>query len=471
MTSHAVTPLVYDTAGVMTPDTGLTPSELAGLQPALARAKDEVLADFDLWKQGREVPRDKQPLEPGFVELPAQLLGEYRQTRATSDLNRILAASNKLANLVDRVVVLGIGGSYLGAQALFEACCHPHYNELSRAERGGHPRIHFAGHNVDNDATQGLLDLLGDRPTRDVDERWGLVVISKSGETLETAVAFRQFLRVLRRACVDDMELVADLVVPVTGPSGRLFELARALGCEEIFPIPDGVRGRYSVLSAVGLLPAALMGLDVVRLLEGAAAMTEHFRTAPPAENLVLRFVGVGHLMQKLRGATTRVLALWGNALEGTGRWYDQLLSESLNKAGQGVMPLSVVNPRDLHSRGQYQVGHGKLITNVIVDSVRREKLLVGGSDLDEDQLNPLAGKSLTDLMAAAVAASKQAYAEAGVPTADLHLPKLDEATLGQFFQMMMLATAVEGRLIGVNPYGPPVGLAYKKHLNALLRK
>src|SRR5690606_1979749 len=146
-----------------------------------------------------------------------------------------------------------------------------------------------------NDATQGLLDLLGDKPTRDVDERWGIVVISKSGETLETAVAFREFLSVLRRACVDDLELVADLVIPVTGASGRLFELARALGCEEIFPIPDGIGGRFSVLSAVGLLPAALMGVDVVQLLEGAAAMTEHFRTAPPEQNIVLRYVGVCH--------------------------------------------------------------------------------------------------------------------------------------------------------------------------------
>ena len=267
------------------------------------------------------------------------------------------------------------------------------------------------------------------------------------------------------------MELVADLVVPVTGPAGRLFELARALGCEEMLPIPDGVRGRYSVLSAVGLLPAALMGLDVVRLLEGGAAMTEHFRTAPPEENLVLRYVGICHLMEKLRGATTRVLALWANALAGTGPWYEQLVSESLSKAGQGTLPLSVVNTRDLHSRGQCQLGHGKLITNLIVDSVRREKLLVGSSDLDEDQLNPLADKSLTDLMAASLAGSKQAYAAAGVPTADLHLPKLDEAALGQYFQMMMLATAVEGRLIGTNPYGPPAGLPYKQQLNSLLRK
>ena len=227
------------------------------------------------------------------------------------------------------------------------------------------------------------------------------------------------------------------------------------------------------MLSAVGLLPGAIMGVDVVRLLEGAAAMTEHFRTAPPEENIVLQYVAVSHLMEKLRGATTRVLALWSNAMEATGLWYDQLLSESLGKRGQGATPLSIVNTRDLHSRGQeHQQGRrDKLITNVIVDVNRREKLLVGSSDLDEDQLNNLADKSLAELMAAAIAGTKEAYAEDGRPTADLHLPKLDEAALGQFFQMMMLATAVEGRLIGVNPYGQSGVEEYKQNMNALLRK
>jgi glucose-6-phosphate isomerase len=473
MTSSAVAPLVYDPAGVMIPGTGLSPQDLDALTPELNRARDQLLDEFELWKQGRDIPAELQPMDPAFIELPSLLLSEYRQSRSTSQLNQILSTARKLTHLVDRVVVVGIGGSYMGPRALFETCCHPLHNELSRAERGGHSRIYFAGNNVDNDATQGLFDLLGDRPTRDVEERWGIVVISKSGETLETAAAFRQFLSVLRRACVNDLELVADLVVPVTGSTGRLFELARALGCEEIFPIPEGLGGRFSVLSAVGLLPGAIMGIDVLRLLEGAAAMTKHFREAPPEENLVLQFVGVCHLMEKLRGATTRVMSVWGNALESVGLWYDQLLSESLGKSERGTTPLSVVNTRDLHSRGQqHQQGRrDKLITNVIVDGVRREKLLVGSSDLDEDQLNPLAAKSLPDLMAAALAGTKRAYFDDGRPTADLHLPKLDEASLGQFFQMMMLATVVEGRLIGVNPYGQPGVEAYKKHMAASLAK
>jgi glucose-6-phosphate isomerase len=262
-------------------------------------------------------------------------------------------------------------------------------------------------------------------------------------------------------------------VIPVTGDSGRLHDLAGALGCEQIFPIPDGVGGRFSVLSAVGLVPAAILGLDIVKLLEGAAAMNEHFRTAPAAENIVLRYVGVCHLMEAEHGATIRVLSTWGKALEAVGMWHDQLLSESLGKQERGATPLTVVNTRDLHSRGQqHQQGRrDKMITNLIVDSVRRDRLPVGTSTFDQDQLNTLADKTLPDIMAAAIAGTNQAYLEDGRPTVDLHLPRLDEAALGQLFQMLMLATVVEGRLIGINPYGQPGVEAYKKHMNANLRK
>lgn len=473
MTSTAVTPLTYDPAGAFVEGSGITPESLAALASALEQARAGVLSDYELWRSGGIVPPDRQPLEPGFVGLPEQMLAEYRQSRATSQLNQILSTARKLSSLVDRVVVLGSGGSYMAARALFESCCHPHHNELSRAERGGRPRIYFAGNNVDNDATQGLFDLLGDRPTRDVEERWGIVVISKSGETLETAVAFRQFLSVLRRACVDDMELVADLVVPITGSSGRLFELARVLGCEELLPVADGVSARFAAMSAAGLLPGSLMGLDIVKLLEGAVAMNAHFREAPAAENIVLKYAGVCNLWETVGHANVRVLSLWSNALAGVGYWYDQLVAGSLGKAERGVTPVSVVNARDLHGRGQqHQQGRrDKLITNVIVDAPRRDKLAVGSSELDEDQLNPLADRSLGELMGAAQVGMKRAYADERRPTADLHLPKLNELALGQFLQMMMLATVVEARLLGINPYGQPGVEAYKKHMNELLRK
>jgi glucose-6-phosphate isomerase len=355
---------------------------------------------------------------------------------------------------------------------LFESCCHPYHNELSRAERGGRPRIYFEGNNVDNDASRALLDLLKSGDASDISGRWGVVPVSKSGGTLETAVATRQFIGALRNACGGDMAQAARLIAPVTGAEGKLFNLAKALGCEPIFNIPDGVGGRFSIFCAVGLLPAAILGLDIVRLLEGAAAMNDHFRSAAVGKNVVLDYVGVCHLMEQRHGATIRVLSTWGKGLEAAGFWYDQLLSESLGKQEKGATPLTVVNTRDLHSRGQqHQEGRrDKLITNVIVDQVRSAPLTVGKSDHDQDQLNALAQKTLPDIMAAAIAGTNQAYREDKRPTADLHLPRLDEASMGQFFQMMMLATVVEGRLIGINPYGQPGVEAYKKHMTALLR-
>ena len=472
MNSRSIVPLRYNSSGVMIPATGLAPADLVELGPRLEQARAQVLDDVELWQSGGDVPAAKEPLDAGFVDMPERLLAEYTQSRGASELGRILSEASRLDGLADRVIVLGIGGSYMGARALFESCCHPYYNELSRDDRGGHPRIYFEGNNVDNDALQGLLDVLGTSPARELADRWGLVVISKSGGTLETAVAFRKLLAALNESCAGDEKQVAERVIPVTGRSGRLFELSKALGCQEIFPIPDGVGGRFSVLSAVGLVPGAILGLDVVKLLEGAAAMNAHFRAAPVSENIVLQYVGVCHLMETLRGATIRVLSTWGKGLEAAGMWYDQLLSESLGKLELGATPITVVNTRDLHSRGQqHQQGRrDKLITNVIVDHARRDPLSVGTSRLDQDQLNSLSEKTLPEIMAAAIAGTNQAYAEDRRPTADLHLPRLDEASLGQFFQMMMLATVVEGRLIGVNPYGQPGVEAYKKHMNANLR-
>ena len=262
-------------------------------------------------------------------------------------------------------------------------------------------------------------------------------------------------------------------MIPVTGESGRLRELANALGCNDVFPIPDGVGGRFSVLSAVGLLPAAVMGLDVSHLLEGAAAMNERFRTAPPLENPVLDYVGMTRLMETRRGATIRVLSTWGKGLEAVGLWYDQLLSESLGKNGQGATPLTVVNTRDLHSRGQqHQEGRrDKLITNLVVEKTHREWIAIEPSEFDQDNLNSLSGKTLPDILQAAFAGTNQAYAEDFRRTATIRLPRLDEGSLGQLFQMLMLATVVEGRLVGINPYGQPGVEAYKKNMNAILRK
>ncbi len=467
----SIDPIQYDPSGVFLDEHGITPDDQLRLYPKREHARAETLADVELYRSGTVVPDFKLPLDSEFIDLPERLLEEYDSQGESSEVGRILTAARTLSERVDRVVSLGIGGSYMGAKALFDACCHPYFNELSRGARGGYPRLYFDGNNLDNDASAGLLDLLPGE-SHSLDDRWGLVVISKSGGTIETAAAFRLYLAKLIAANGNDYEETAPLVLPVTGPTGsKLRELAIALGCPNLFDIPDGVGGRFSVLTAVGLLPAALMGLDVRRLLEGAATLTQRFRTTPPGENPVLDYVGVCHLMESLRGATTRVLSAWSKGLESAGLWYDQLLSESLGKAEQGATPLTAVNTRDLHSRGQqHQEGRrDKLITNVIVDAPRRDRLAVGHSDYDQDELNKYGEKTLPDLMTAAIAGTNQAYRDDGRPTANLHLPRQDEAALGQYFQMMMLATVVEGRLIDINPYGQPGVEAYKKNMKALL--
>ena len=466
--------LSFDPAGVFDPRFGLQPGDLAAIGPLLERARQEVLVEDARHYRDNTPPPEKQPLDHGFFELPERLLADYRQDRAASELGRIFTTAERLKKLVDRVVVLGIGGSYMGAKALLEACCQPYYNELSRADRGGNPRMYFEGNNLDNDATRGLLHLLGRGGSDSVDDRWAIVVISKSGGTLETAVAFRQFAAALKESAGGNALSMARRIVPVTGDSGALADLAQALGCspDDTFPVPDGVGGRFSVLSAVGLVPAALMGLDVVRLLEGAAAMNDHFRKAAPAENVVLQYVGAAHLLETRRGAIIRVLSVWAKGLEYAGLWYDQLLAESLGKRELGATPLTTVNTRDLHSRAQqHQEGRrDKLITNVIVDRWRFDPLPVGSSERNEDRLNDLAEQTLPELMTAAIAGTNEAYRADGRPTADLHLPACDEWSLGQFFQMMMLATVVEGRLLGINPYGQPGVQKYKEKMTRILR-
>ncbi|MBP88366.1 MAG: glucose-6-phosphate isomerase [Planctomycetaceae bacterium] len=464
--------LRYDPAGAIINGTGISQDSLRELDAKLEAARTETLADVELFHSGEEVPDEKQPLDSAFIDLPERLLAEYQDKRGESELGRILKTAERLRETVDRVLVLGIGGSYMGARALMDACCEPYFNELSRADRGRRPRMYFEGNNVDNDASQGLLRLLGNgREATGVDDRWAIVVISKSGGTLETAGAFRQFLTALRGSCGEAANLIGDLVVPVTGSSGRLFDLAEALGCREVYGVPDGVGGRFSVLSAVGLLPAAILGLNVVKLLEGAVAMSHHFRNASPGENAVLDYVGVSHLLERERGATIRVLSVWAKTLEAVGLWYDQLLAESLGKAEIGATPLTTVNTRDLHSRAQqHQEGRrDKLITNLIVDNWRCAPLSVGRSEYDQDKLNDLADKTLPELITAAIEGTNQAYREDGRPTTDIRLPDTTEASIGQFFQMMMLATVVEGRLMGINPYGQPGVEGYKKNMNRIL--
>jgi glucose-6-phosphate isomerase len=215
-----------------------------------------------------------------------------------------------------------------------------------------------------------------------------------------------------------------------------------------------------------------VMGLDVRALLLGAAAMTKRFLEEPFDRNPVLQFAAVNHVMNVERGKSTRVMAIWSKKLEAVGWWYDQLLSESLGKAGKGATPITSVYTRDLHSRGQqHQEGAwDKLINNLYVRTPKHPPVMVGMADRNEDDLNAISRKGYPDLLEAAFRGTNQAYYEAGRPTADIVLPTLSEHTVGQLLQMLMLATVVEGRLAGTNPYGQPGVEAYKKNMTAILR-
>jgi len=450
----------------------LPPSRLKELLPRLMQMRSQVAAERDLLQPAA----DQLPLDAGFIDLPQKTLDDQRRKGDASVLGQVLKTASNLRSQVDRVAILGIGGSYLGPRALFEALRSIYHNELNAETRLGTPRFYFEGNNFDTDAFQELLDLL---QTTCVDpelreERWGVVVISKSGGTLETSVAYRILRREAAEYYGSRSDWLRQAFVPITGTTGKLRELCKAEGFtdSDIFTIPDNVGGRFSVFTPVGLLPAALMGLDARALLQGAAAMSRQFLEEPFERNPVLQYAGVNYLMGEELGKSTRVLSIWSRKLESLGLWYDQLLAESLGKQGRGATPLTAVQTRDLHSRGQqHQQGpRDKVINNLVIKSPRTVPIPIGMADRNEDDLNAMSRKTLSDLMDAALRGTNQAYAEVARPTADLVLPTLSEHTMGQLMQMLMLATVVEGRLMGINPYGQPGVEVYKKNMRQLLK-
>ena len=373
----------------------LPAGRIESLQNDLLAARDETLNDVELWQSGGIVPVGKQPLHAGFIQWPEELLQDLADNKAGSLVSRIETCGGHLRDLADSLVILGIGGSYMGMRAMFEALRSPFHNEQSRAVRNGAPRLYFDGWNVDSDQQQALLQLLDDRASQSPnspDGRTALIVISKSGDTPECALAFRTFREHIEKRFPN---LARELIVPVTGSSGRLRNLANAAGYKDIFSIPDGIGERFSVLTAVGLLPAAAAGMNIRGLLQGAADMTDHFRSAPFESNVVLQFVAVGRRFEQDLGVT------------------------------------------------------------------------VPKHTLDQDQLNQLAGVAMPKILQAVIDGTNKAYADDQRPTTDLVLPTINEHSLGQLFQMLMLATVVEGRLVGTNPYGQPGVETYQRNMRA----
>jgi glucose-6-phosphate isomerase len=445
----------------------LQPERLEQIKKEVTEIRGHVSAEREL----QNPPYRLRPLQAGFIDLPQKLLDQFKRKQEASELGKILRIAARLREDLDRVIVLGTGGSYLAGRALFDALCHTYHNELPSKQRLGKPRIYFEGNTFDTDSLQELFELLEitcvdpELP----EERWGVIVIGKSGASLETAAAFRAVRNEAMRYYGSRSPMLKRAIVGVTSPRGELRDVFRADGYhdDDILTIPEDVGGRFSVFTSAGLLPAAVMGLDIRALLLGAATMTRRFIEEPFDRNPVLQYAAVNYLMNEELQKTTRVMAVWSRKLEAIGWWYDQLLSESLGKQGRGATPLTLVHTRDLHSRGQ-QLQDGcrdKIINNLLIKTGKQPPVMIGMADRNEDDLNQFSRKSHSDLQEAAFRGTMEAYQDAARPTADIILPTLTEHTIGQLLQMLMLATVVEGRLMKINPYGQPGVEAYQTNL------
>ncbi len=450
----------------------VSPTALRELTKQVLQVRSQVATEREL----RQVPPEMQPLDAGFIDLPQKLLDQNRKSSEGSTLGQVMRLAQRMRESVDRFVILGIGGSYMGARALFDALRSTYHNELPAKDRSGTPRIYFEGNNADSDTLHDLFEMLSitcvDPDKRD--ERWGVTVISKSGGTLETAIAYRAIRREMAEYYGLHSPMTKQLIVPITGAAGKLRNLCKADGFadDDVLTIPDDVGGRFSIFTPVGLLPAAVMGLDIRALLLGAQAMTKRFLEERFETNPVLQYAAINYLMNTQYQKPIRVLSIWSKKLEALGFWYDQLLAESLGKQGQGPTPITAVQTRDLHSRGQqHQEGaRDKVINNLVVKACSQPPIMVGMADRNEDDLNQYNRKGLPDVMQAAFQGTNKAYADVARPTADIVMPTISEHTMGQLMQMLMLATVVEGRLMGVNPYGQPGVEMYKKNMQALLK-
>lgn len=475
--------------------------EVASLNPELDRLRDELcVTDVKMVSGQLPIPQTKQPLDIGFYLSPPRLLEDYQQDRQGSLLARVLAATKRLMAEVDRVVVLGGGSVFFGSKALFEACCQPYFNELTRGERGSKPRIYFEGHSLDNDAMAGLLHFLGahrEREVHSVDESWGVVVIEPNAmesptqavqegvspehdptlksarledapQGLETVAGLNHVLQALLISCGGDQQRAARRILCVSRADSSLDHLAKNLGCRDIFDFPTFTSGNYAALSVTGLLPAALMGINVMRLLEGARAINLHFQATKAPDNLVLRYAGIHHIWNSKFGRSLRTFNVWNRALESTGQWYSQLVSESLAKQEDGPVPGVCVGSRDRNSHVQQHLdgSQDKLMTHLWVEGTRYDPLLVGQADDGvnngtwPNETSPQeielakTGWAFPGLAKQHFEATRSALRARNRPMTCIEMPKLDEFYLGQLMQTLMLATVIEARLLRVHPFG-----------------
>ena len=385
----------------------------------------------------------------GWLNLPDEI--------EESKINEINETAKNFSGNLDTVVVIGIGGSYLGAKAVIEALS-PFFKA-----RDNNPEILFAGQNIDEDYHYELRQLLDER-------EYGIVVISKSGTTTEPGIAFR----ILREHLEDKVgrEEASRRIIAITDASkGALRKLASEEGYKT-FVIPDNIGGRYSVLTPVGLVPIAIAGFNIRGLIEGAGEMRKQtLSDVPYNENPASQYAAVrNELYQK--GKAIELLGVYNLKLFYFMEWWKQLYGESEGKDLKGIFPTIAQFTTDLHSIGQYiQEGRRILFETILSIQSTTNHLTVPKSDDDTDNLNYLAGKRLHEVNLMAESGTSLAHTDGEVPNIRISIPELDETSLGQVIYFFEKACAISGNLLEVNPFNQPGVEAYKKNMFALLGK
>jgi glucose-6-phosphate isomerase len=386
----------------------------------------------------------------GWLSLPDDILPQ---------IERIEKTALHLRSVSDTTVVIGIGGSYLGSRAVIEALSHSFSSLLAKK----HHDVIFAGQNISEDYLAELLELLDGK-------NYSIVVISKSGTTTEPAIAFRILKDHLEKK-VGKAEAAKRIVAVTDAKKGALRSLADSNGYET-FIIPDNIGGRYSVLTPVGLLPIAICGLDIRLLVKGARSMEEITRKNKHAEtNPSLLYASARNLLLQ-NGKPIEIMVGFNPRLHFFSEWWKQLYGESEGKDGKGIFPASVDLTTDLHSMGQYiQDGQRILFETIISVKNSSRKLSIPLEKDDSDQLNYLAGKTLTEVNYNAELGTTLAHNDGNVPIITLTIPSLDEYYVGQLIYFFEMACAISGYILDVNPFDQPGVEAYKKNMFALLNK
>ena len=389
----------------------------------------------------------------GWIDLPVDYDKE--------EFDRILKAAEKIKSDSDVLVVIGIGGSYLGARAAIEFLGHSFANEVSREIRKA-PEIYFAGNSISSTYLKDLIDVIGDRD-------FSVNVISKSGTTTEPAIAFRVFKELLEKKY--GKEGAAGRIYATTDKAkGALKNLSTEEGYET-FVVPDDVGGRFSVLTAVGLLPIAASGADITKLMEGAAAARKDAVEKDFAENDAMKYAAVRNILLR-KGKVVEVLANYEPGLHYVSEWWKQLYGESEGKDQKGIFPASVDLTTDLHSMGQFiQDGNRIMFETVMNVEKSREEIIINEEPVDLDGLNYLAGKNMDFVNKSAMNGTILAHTDGNVPNLRVNIPAQDEYSLGQLFYFFEFACGVSGYLLGVNPFNQPGVESYKKNMFALLGK